>query len=85
MVKQSVILTAPSGFHARPASQFVKMASESQSEVILSCGDNAVNGKSIMGILTLGASCGSEVVVRVEGPDEAEAIEKLVAFLKIME
>lgn len=85
MLKQMVVLTAKDGFHARPASMFVKMANGYQSNIQLSFGENTVNGKSIMSILTLGASCGSEVSLEADGIDEAEAIEALGAFLKVME
>lgn len=85
MVKEIITLVAKEGFHARPASQFVKMANGYQSEVSLSYQENTVNGKSIMGILTLGAACGSEVTLTVEGEDEAEALSALGAFVKVME
>lgn len=85
MLNQVVVLTAPSGFHARPASQFVKMANEFKSEVTLSCEGNVVNGKSIMGILTLGAGKGSEVTLTTTGDDEAEALKALADFMSIME
>lgn len=85
MLKENVVLSAPAGFHARPASQFVKLATDSGCEVELTCGDNTVNGKSIMGILTLGASSGSEVTVSVEGENEVETLKTLVEFLKVME
>ena len=85
MVKEVITLVAKEGFHARPASQFVKMASGYQSDVTLSYQENTVNGKSIMGILTLGAACGSEVTLTVEGEDEGEALSALSAFVKVME
>lgn len=85
MLKQVIVLTAKDGFHARPASMFVKMANGYQSEIQLLCGENAVNGKSIMSILTLGASSGSEVTLIADGSDEAEAISALSEFLKVME
>lgn len=85
MVKEVITLVAKEGFHARPASQFVKMASGYQSEVTLSYQDNTVNGKSIMGILTLGAACGSEVTLTVNGDDEGEALRALSDFVKVME
>lgn len=85
MVNQSVVLTAPSGFHARPASQFVKLANGFSSEITLGFGENVVNGKSIMGILTLGAGQGSEVLLTVSGDDEAEALKTLADFMAVME
>ena len=85
MVKEVITLVAKEGFHARPASQFVKMASGYQSDVTLSYQENTVNGKSIMGILTLGAACGSEVTLVADGEDEAEALKALAEFVKVME
>jgi phosphocarrier protein HPr len=85
MVTQVITLTAKDGFHARPASMFVKMANGFKSDITLSFGENAVNGKSIMSILTLGASSGSDVTLKAVGEDEAEAFEALIAFLKVME
>ena len=85
MANQVVILKTKDGFHARPASMFVKMANGFKSDIELSYGENTVNGKSIMSILTLGASCGSEVTLNVVGEDETEAFEALVAFLKEMQ
>ena len=85
MVKEVVTLIAKEGFHARPASMFVKMANGYQSEISLTYQDNTVNGKSIMGILTLGAACGSEVTVTAVGDDEGEALSALSAFVKEME
>lgn len=85
MVKEVITLVAKEGFHARPASQFVKMASGYQSDVTLSFQENTVNGKSIMGILTLGAACGSEVILTVDGEDESEALVALTEFVKVME
>lgn len=85
MVKEVITLVAKEGFHARPASQFVKMASGYQSDVTLSYQDNTVNGKSIMGILTLGAACGSEVTLTANGDDEGEALRALSDFVKVME
>ncbi len=85
MISQKVTINAKEGFHARPASIFVKMATGFQSEVYLSYGDNRVNGKSIMSILTLGATGGTQVVVEVSGADEVEAIEALSVFIMEME
>lgn len=85
MISKIVTINAKEGFHARPASVFVKMASGFQSEVNLLYGDNRVNGKSIMSILTLGATGGSQVTVEVNGADEVEALESLSNFITEME
>lgn len=63
------------GLHARAATQLVNRASRFKSDIWISLGDRRVNGKSIMGVLTLAATTGSEVLIQAEGDDEAEAVE----------
>ncbi|MEX1256078.1 MAG: HPr family phosphocarrier protein [Gemmatimonadota bacterium] len=70
------------GLHARPAAEFVKLAARFESEVQLSKEGLAVNGKSIMGVLMLAAERGSELVIRGEGRDAAEAVEALRIFVE---
>ncbi len=65
------------GLHARACALFVKTASRFQSEVVVSRDGVQVNGKSIMGVMMLAAESGSTIVVRVEGPDEQEALAAL--------
>jgi phosphocarrier protein HPr len=65
------------GFHARPCSNFVHMASRFKSEIWVRRDDVEVNGKSLLGVMMLAAEAGAELIVRAEGPDEAEAIEAL--------
>lgn len=65
------------GLHARAAAQMVKTANRFTSEIRVKSGDREVNGKSIMGILTLAAVQGSLIVLTVEGPDEKEALTLL--------
>ena len=65
------------GLHARAAAQMVKTANRFASETRVKSGDREVNGKSIMGILTLAAGQGSLIIVTAEGPDEKEALTAL--------
>jgi len=65
------------GLHARAAAQMVKAANRFASEIRVKSGDREVNGKSIMGILTLAAVQGSLITLTVEGPDEKEALAGL--------
>ena len=65
------------GMHARPASEFVKLAGTFISEVRVEKDGMEVNGKSIMGVLMLAAECGSSLTIRVEGDDAAEALNAL--------
>jgi phosphocarrier protein HPr len=66
------------GLHARAAVKLVQEANRYQSEIHLSReGVQEVNAKSIMGVLTLAAGCGTEVQVRCEGPDAGKALEAI--------
>lgn len=82
MIERDVVLVGKHGLHARPAAEFVKLASRFQSEIELSKGDMAVDGKSIMGVMMLAAECGSSLKLTAKGPDEAEAIEALAKLLE---
>jgi len=69
------------GLHARAAVKFVQLASRFKSEVKVEKDGQSVNGKSIMGLLTLVAAFGMEIVVVAEGIDAAEAVSALGALV----
>jgi len=69
------------GLHARAAVKFVNLASRFQSLVRIIKGDNDIDGKSILGILTLAATRGSEIVLKISGPDEKDAEKELVELI----
>lgn len=69
------------GLHARPAALFVKVAKQFRSSVRLKKGRNEVDGKSIMGVLTLAAERGSVVALMVKGPDARQAFHALEQLL----
>jgi phosphocarrier protein len=66
------------GMHARPASVFVQTASKFNSEIKVIKDDVEVNGKSIMGLMMLALSPGSEFKIIADGNDEDLAIEALI-------
>lgn len=70
---KNIIIQSKQGLHARPAAMFVQIAAKYMSQVNIMKDDLRVNGKSIMGILTLGAQHGHEICVEVDGED-AEAL-----------
>lgn len=77
MIQEKIIIKNEVGLHARPAAQFVKIAERYKSKVRL-CKDGIwVNGKSVLGILTLAAEQGSEIILEVNGPDELDAFNEL--------
>lgn len=65
------------GMHARAAAQFVQLASTFTSHIEIEKGSRRVNGKSIMGVMMLAASKGSEITLYIDGEDEQQAMDKL--------
>ncbi|MDR1025590.1 MAG: HPr family phosphocarrier protein [Treponema sp.] len=80
MVEQRVTIQNRAGIHARPSAMLVQTAKDFQSNIYLEKGNDRINGKSIMGILTLGASFGTELKVIAEGEDEQKALEAMVGL-----
>lgn len=81
MVQEKVVITNESGLHARPATAFTQLAAKYQSKISLECGDKKADAKSILTVLTLGATKGTEVLLTADGPDEADALKALKEFL----
>jgi phosphocarrier protein HPr len=81
MTERRVTVVNSHGIHARPAAEIVKTAAKFKSNITIIRDDLDVNGKSIMGVMMLAAECGSEVVIRAEGEDEAAAIDALAALV----
>jgi phosphocarrier protein len=79
-VERIVEIVNPLGLHARPAAEFVKLASTFTAEIQVEKDGMAVNGKSIMGVMTLAAECGSSLRIVAEG-DDAEAAADALADL----
>ena len=65
------------GLHARPAALFVQTANQFECDITVIKDGEKVNGKSIMGIMTLAIGCGTEILVAAEGPDALEALDAL--------
>ena len=80
-IKKDIIIKNPQGLHARPAAILVQIASKYNSNVTIQKGDEKVNGKSIMGILTLGAHKNSKVKVEIDGDDAEKVMADIVELL----
>ncbi|MDO9541741.1 MAG: HPr family phosphocarrier protein [Kiritimatiellia bacterium] len=65
------------GIHARPAAMFVKTASKYEADVTVERDNVRVSGKSIMGLMTMEASCGSKIRITAEGIDANQAVDEL--------
>lgn len=81
MITKTFIIQNKYGLHARPAALFVQATAEYESEVFIEKDGVEVNGRSIMGVLMLAAEKGSKITLKVDGDDEAAAIDALVALL----
>lgn len=76
-----VVIQNRLGLHARPAMSFVDKANEFQSMVTVKKDDLSVDGKSIMHMMMLAATMGTELLIVVEGPDAAPALKALVELV----
>jgi phosphocarrier protein HPr len=81
VIEHSAMIVNPLGMHARPAAEFVKVASRFKAAVQVRKDELAVNGKSIMGVMMLAAECGSSLVIRVDGDDAEQAMAALLALV----
>ena len=81
MVQRDLEITNKRGLHARAAARFVKLVGQFQSAVTVSKDGNDVAGDSIMGLMMLAAAAGSTITVRIEGVDEAAAMNALAALV----
>jgi catabolite repression HPr-like protein len=77
MLEQKVIVQLPAGLHARPAALFVQEAGKFSSDIFVCKEDKQVNGKSIIGIMSLAIAKGNEITLIAEGADEKEALQAL--------
>jgi len=82
MTQQQVEITNKLGLHARAAAKVVHTANSFSSEIFIGTGDEEVNAKSILGLLTLAASKGTPLMVRADGEDEADAVQALVVLFE---
>jgi phosphocarrier protein len=81
VIQRPLTLSNRLGLHARAASKLVQTTARFDSEAWLSHGEKRVNAKSIMGVLLLGAPCGSELLAEFDGHDEDEAMAALEALV----
>jgi phosphotransferase system HPr (HPr) family protein len=82
MIEKEVQIRNKLGLHARAAVKFVNLANRYSASVKVIKDDTEIDGKSILGILTLAAVQGSSVKLRVSGKDQEEAMNALTALVK---
>jgi phosphocarrier protein HPr len=82
MVEKDVVIKNRAGIHARPASLLVQTASRFGSQIYLEKDGERINGKSIMGIITLGATYNTPIRIIAEGADEEEAVSAIARLFE---
>lgn len=81
MFEENVTIANATGLHARPAAKLVETATKFKSAITIVAGDKEINAKSILAVLGGGISTGTEITVRIEGEDEAEASQAISEYL----
>ncbi len=82
MIERTVTIVNKAGMHTRPASNIVKIASKYRSEFFIIKNGYSINGKSIIGVMTLAAEQGSDLTLRFEGEDEEKASVEVIKFFE---
>lgn len=82
---KNVTVMNKKGLHARPAALFVQLVDKLNVMVTIEKDKEKINGKSIMGLLTLGAQCGTTFKLTVEGEGAEKAMQELEAFFNKQE
>lgn len=77
MLERTIEITNKKGLHARAAAKLINLTHNFDSEVLVIRGDDEVNGKSILGLLMLAAQKGCWLTIKVDGPDEDQAMDKI--------
>jgi phosphocarrier protein HPr len=81
MIKNNITISNKLGLHARASAKLTKLAGGFKSEVFMARNGRRVNAKSIMGVMMLAASMGSQVELETSGIDETEAMDALLALI----
>jgi len=82
MVEKNVIVSNRAGIHARPSALIVQATKNFKCSIHFEKGSERINAKSIMGVITLGASYGTAIKMIADGEDEQEAIEILAGLFE---
>jgi phosphocarrier protein len=77
MIEKKVKIVNKAGLHTRPAATIVKMAAKYKCEFFISKDGLNINGKSIIGVMTLAAEMGSELLLTFDGEDEENAATEI--------
>jgi len=82
MIERTVKIVNKAGLHTRPAATVVKMAAKFKCEFFISRDGMSINGKSIIGVMTLAAEEGAELVLSFNGEDEEQAANEIINYFE---
>ncbi len=80
MIERKIKIINDAGLHTRPAATIVKLAAKFKAEFYINKDGLHINGKSIIGVMTLAAEKGSELTLTFDGPDEDQAAEEMINY-----
>ena len=77
----TVMIQNNEGLHARPATFFIQKANEFRSSIWVEVEDRKINAKSLLGVMSMGITTGTEISLIADGVDEEAAVKALAALL----
>ena len=81
MYTEKSVVKCGSGLHNKQATYFIQKANEFRSSIWIEADDRKINAKSLLGVLSMGITSGTEISITAEGPDEEAAVKELSAML----
>ncbi len=81
MYTEKTVVKCESGLHNKQATYFIQKANEFRSSIWVEVEDRKINAKSLLGVLSMGITTGTEITLMAEGPDEEAAVKELSAML----
>ena len=82
MISKTIVVQNQVGLHARPATFFIQKSNEFKSSIWIEKETRKVNAKSLLGVLSLGITKGTEIEIIADGVDEEEALDALEALIE---
>ena len=82
MIEKIITIQNRAGVHARPAALLFQTTKDFKCNIFFEKGNDQINAKSIMGIITLGAAYGAKIKITADGEDEKEAVDALVRLFE---
>ena len=81
MYTEKSVVKCGSGLHNKQATYFIQKANEFRSSIWIEADDRKINAKSLLGVLSMGITSGTEISIVAEGPDEEAAVKELSAMI----